>query len=552
MPFQYRPIVSPYVGAISDVLGRQAEVRGQATLTAGEARARGQERAGDIRGESLRSIGANLASGIEAYATEQRAAPLRAAQLAAAQRPALLTAAFKRIREGATNPDGSLDIEKARRQAQIHLGDFPEVLMRFNTELREQEEASQPTFGSPETYLVDGEQVLVRERVGPRGDRSWVDMQGDPIIGSIRSMAGKQILVRRTNQDGQKVPTWIPEGTARGDDELIPPPAAERSPSPSQESTFRLMNPDGTFQDVKGDYIPGVGGEPGRYFFQGEDVTGRAKRIPPGTAVGTAGAVEGPAGFLRGESFLETLSPDQAELVRAIADYKVDIAKVASLRTGQGGVSARQQMAQWVLQFDPSWDQTMYPARSRTRLDFSAGKAANNIRSLNTAVHHVVTLFEKIRNLENAAEGDWLIFTQLFNTAKNKFYTATGDPRITEFGLAANAVESELASLFKGTGATDQEIKAWREQLHSSQSVDQLEGAITTALGLLQGRLSALDQQWVANMNTPRDFRILSDSSRRELELMDIDVEAFDPVAPPPTADEDDAWLDALLGGGGE
>lgn len=43
----------------------------------------------------------------------------------------------------------------------------------------------------------------------------------------------------------------------------------------SQESQFLLNG-----KTVKGDYIPGVNGTPGRYFYNGEDVTGRASAIP--------------------------------------------------------------------------------------------------------------------------------------------------------------------------------------------------------------------------------------------------------------------------------
>jgi hypothetical protein len=550
MPFQYQPRVNPYVGSITDLMGRGTEARSRAELSAAEAEAKGQLRLGDISQKKWSGLGQTIGQGIDDYVTEQREAPLRELKLGALQRDAAIQQALGEVAKGSIAADGTVDWDASKALAQRLLAPYPEELAEWIERHTSMRQASQPTIGDPEEYMVNGVPTLVRERVLPDGTRSHVDMQGQPIDGKIVGMPGKQERVMRRNADGEMVPTWIPEGTASGDDVRIPDPLAAARPPPTQKTTFRLMNADGTWRDVQGEYRPDVTGKTGGvYLFEGKDVTGRAMRIPPGTPVGTAGSMEGPAGsYLRGEQFLETLPPDQAGIVRAIADYMVDLTKVTSLRTGRGGVSARERMAQLVLQYDPTYDQTQFTARSRTRLDFSSGKAANNIRSLNTAVHHVVTLSEKIENLENAAEGDFSIFTQLYNTVKNKFYTESGDPRITEFGIAANAVESELASLFKGTGATDQEIKAWREQLHSSQSVEQLQGAIITALNLLEGRLSALDKQWVSNMHKPRDFRILSDSSRALLEMMGIDAEAFDPVAPPPTAIEDDEWLEEVLG----
>lgn len=62
---------------------------------------------------------------------------------------------------------------------------------------------------------------------------------------------------------------------ADGSYKQVVPPPAPKAPN-SQESSFLLNG-----QPVKGDYIPGANGQPGRYFRNGQDVTARASVIPP-------------------------------------------------------------------------------------------------------------------------------------------------------------------------------------------------------------------------------------------------------------------------------
>jgi hypothetical protein len=49
-----------------------------------------------------------------------------------------------------------------------------------------------------------------------------------------------------------------------------------------------------------------------------------------------------------------------------------------------------------VSNYDPGFDEVNYTSRSATRRDFTSGKAANNIRALNTAIGHFGHLEEQI------------------------------------------------------------------------------------------------------------------------------------------------------------
>lgn len=226
------------------------------------------------------------------------------------------------------------------------------------------------------------------------------------------------------------------------------------------------------------------------------------------------------------EQFLSKLSPSDASLVKKIANYEMDISKVTSLRGNE-----RTRIAKLVSQYDPTFDMNNYAARAKVRSDFTSGKNAQNIRSLNTAVGHLDTLSKAANALENSS----LI---LWNKIANKGLNYVGDPRVTQFNTAATAVEGELASVFKGTGATDQEIKVWRENLNASQSPEQLKAAIDTAIELMGSRLNALQSQYETGLGKPKDFTFLNDKSRAILTNLGIDVSALDPVTNQTTSNQ--------------
>ena len=222
--------------------------------------------------------------------------------------------------------------------------------------------------------------------------------------------------------------------------------------------------------------------------------------------------------LLTGDEILESLPKGERSLIQSILDYRVDPARVTSLRRGE-----RKKIMEYVTAVDPTFDMTQYNARYKTRQDFTSGKAANNIRSLNTAVGHLGTLAKAAEELQNAGSPVW-------NSISNFGLSQVGDPRVKKFLVAANAVESELASVFKGMGATDQEIKAWREALSSSDSPEQLKATIEQAIQLLGSRLGALSSQFEIGTGKPKDFKILNDESRRVLQGLGIDVNQLDPT----------------------
>ena len=136
---------------------------------------------------------------------------------------------------------------------------------------------------------------------------------------------------------------------------------------------------------------------------------------------------------------------------------------------------------------------------------------------------------QHLDSLSNAADKLDNAGPQFWNYIANKGLTAVaGDPRVTNFNTAATAVANELGTVFKNTGATDQEIKQWRENISSSQSPEQLHGSINTALDLLRGRMEALHNQWEQTMGKPKEIPLLSPNSAKILQHLGLDPSSID------------------------
>lgn len=212
------------------------------------------------------------------------------------------------------------------------------------------------------------------------------------------------------------------------------------------------------------------------------------------------------------ESALQGLSPSMAAYVKKVANYEIPLPNPRS----KEGIA----LAGRVALFDPEYRADNFQLRNSVRKSFTSGKDAQNITSLNTAVHHLDQLDNSMTALGNRSMPLW-------NTLANKFEAATGDPKLIRAANDLNAVKGELAATFKGTGATDQEIKAWEGGFSSSSSPAQAKASIQEGVKLLQGRLDALIDKYQAGMGTTRDLQILSPKSIQTLQKLGVDVDRY-------------------------
>lgn len=236
-----------------------------------------------------------------------------------------------------------------------------------------------------------------------------------------------------------------------------------------------------------------------------------------------------------GEAYLKTLPPSQQKLVQDIADYKMDIARVTSLRGGE-----RELVAGMVAQYDPTFDMTAYAARQRTRNDFTSGKSAQNIKGLNTAVAHLSSLSSAFDGLNN---GSYHAVNAVENAMASHLPVTQGlkdrQGALTRVRLDFNAVKNELAGAFKANGATDSEIKSWQDTVSDPVTATPVErkAFIDGAIELMGGRIGASRSQYEVGMGKPASFHMLSPEARSVLTKLGADLNTIDPgdtAAPAP------------------
>lgn len=173
-----------------------------------------------------------------------------------------------------------------------------------------------------------------------------------------------------------------------------------------------------------------------------------------------------------------------------------------------------QSMISLVGQYDPSFDAVNYTARSKTRNDFTSGKSAQTINALNTVTQHLGKLSDSTEALNNST-------LPIYNSVANLLSKAGGNPAVTNFEADKKAVTDELTRAWRGAGGSEQDIKSWSRVLDASESPQQLHGAIREIGGLLEGKLSALENQYTQGMGHAPEIPVITPEARRTLTTLE-------------------------------
>lgn len=220
---------------------------------------------------------------------------------------------------------------------------------------------------------------------------------------------------------------------------------------------------------------------------------------------------------LSGEDALGGMNPDEANMVRQIANYDLPTTALSRLPPAQ-----KLRILGRVSQYDPTFSATEYPARQMLKTSVKAGPISENIKSANTAVAHLNTLLQSANQLNN---GNF----PLLNKAGNFMASQAGSSAPSNFDTARNAVVAELSKVFKGAGAVPvSEINHWRDVMNSSQSPEQIKGGVKMALDLMGGRFGAIQDQYERGMGRPKDFSILTPKSRAILRTNGFDPDEIE------------------------
>jgi hypothetical protein len=201
-----------------------------------------------------------------------------------------------------------------------------------------------------------------------------------------------------------------------------------------------------------------------------------------------------------GDDALKGMTPQQQTLVKKISNYEIDPTQFRTNRNPK----AYADLLSAVSAYDPSYDQTQYGTKSALRKSFTSGSDAQNIQALNTVAHHLNLLDQANEALNN---GSVQMLNQIANVYKVKL---AGKSAPVVFDAIKNAVSGELGSVFKKSGATDPEIASIGSTISNSLGKGITRDVIGADVGLVQGRLKALQFKYENGLGKPADFRVIS------------------------------------------
>lgn len=251
----------------------------------------------------------------------------------------------------------------------------------------------------------------------------------------------------------------------------------------SQEAEFRL---DG--KDVKGDYIPGVNGQPGKYFHKGVDVTDRVTKIPPASTILSAGTAEDTDDNAR-QLFLGNILP--TDLSKRGNSYNATLAKANRLSLKELGKPLNINK----LKLD-------YEAAKR----FASSMNGNQMVRFKGLAESVVNTIDEVRRLGDELKQGGI---QKWNSVKRgtiqQVYGNTPQSELAnQYVGAVNTLKEEFANLANGGYApTDAAWQLAHQQINGDFGFKDLNASLTEVQRLINYRVSAFNDLTPTTVASP-------------------------------------------------
>jgi len=220
----------------------------------------------------------------------------------------------------------------------------------------------------------------------------------------------------------------------------------------------------------------------------------------------------------RGEDVLKGQPENIKRLVRAVSSYKMPLPSGFALR-----VPPWSTVASLVSNYNPDWAESKYDAGRKMRMDYLDNRPnapGGQIQSLNKIGNHLSTFEAAVNAMSN---GD----VQRLNQLLNFFQRETGGSAITNLNEAKTVITAELTTALKSSGATDAEIKAWRDNFNSASSPQQFKDGIRIAYDLIAGRLQPLQEAYKEFMGSV-DVPIIMPALKIHLKNHGIDPDTLE------------------------
>lgn len=186
---------------------------------------------------------------------------------------------------------------------------------------------------------------------------------------------------------------------------------------------------------------------------------------------------------LHGEDYAATLPAGESGFVKGLAEYAID-PKTLSTRGGQ-----RERYLKMALQYDPNFRQQRYNEIYNAVNRFSTGKQGDTVKSFNVAIHHLGTLEEAAKALNNR---DIPGFNRVANVITNQL----GYDSVNSFEAVRDIVGNEMVKAIIGSGGGVGDREEAHKRISAANSPAQLTSVIGYYKKLMAGQMLGLKKQY--------------------------------------------------------
>jgi hypothetical protein len=193
------------------------------------------------------------------------------------------------------------------------------------------------------------------------------------------------------------------------------------------------------------------------------------------------------------ESALDDMTPSGRALVRGMVEGK--IAPPSSFLLGRS--EFWNNVLQKAMEYDPSFDEKIWPVRLQTMKEFLNGTTAKNqISRYNTLIGSVSRLEEAATALDNYKSTQTMLPTSWWNRAKVGIAGQYQDPKLNAVRTDINAVATEAAGAFRSVGMAEKDIDHWRSTMSEDMSLDGMRAHVYEILQLAKKPMSTTVDRW--------------------------------------------------------
>ncbi len=225
--------------------------------------------------------------------------------------------------------------------------------------------------------------------------------------------------------------------------------------------------------------------------------------------------------------------------IKGLASYTIDPNTFSSRVPAGQTQSQRQQLVTMAQQYDPTFDEKQYAARSSYLKSLQSGNLSNTINSANKAVQHLTSFANSVSALDNSGVSAKL---NAIGNAIEKPFSSKLQTNISQAKTEASGVKDELAKFFKGTGSTDvKSIDDWAKNLNTNATPGELKGTVQGAITLMAGQLDTLNQQYLNTMGKPPINPLLQPDTVAK--LSDLKNKGYDVPIPGVLYTDKDAYI---------